>query len=133
MNPGLVLLEVNCVVVVYSAVLLGGIGFVFGLFLSFVSEKFKVEEDATVRLILEALPGINCGACGYPGCEAYAKAVAKGDKPDKCLPGKKSGVEEAIKEILSKNKKVSWNYNYILHLKEEIYEKFRIGSVLQVV
>ncbi|MCX7654355.1 MAG: RnfABCDGE type electron transport complex subunit B [Fervidobacterium sp.] len=94
-------------VVVYSAVLLGGIGFVFGLFLSFVSEKFKVEEDATVRLILEALPGINCGACGYPGCEAYAKAVAKGDKPDKCLPGKKSGVEEAIKEILSKNKKVS--------------------------
>jgi electron transport complex protein RnfB len=92
---------VNGVVVVYSAVLLGGIGFAFGLFLSYVSEKFKVEEDPTVKLILEALPGINCGACGYPGCEAYAKAIAKGDKPDKCLPGKKSGVEEKIRQILS--------------------------------
>ncbi|AMW33366.1 electron transport complex protein RnfB [Fervidobacterium changbaicum] len=88
-------------VVVYSAVLLGGLGFAFGLFLSYVSEKFKVEEDPTVKLILEALPGINCGACGYPGCEGYAKAIVKGDKPDKCLPGKKSGVEERIKEILS--------------------------------
>ncbi|SHN52115.1 RnfABCDGE type electron transport complex subunit B [Fervidobacterium gondwanense] len=87
--------------VIYSAVLLGGLGFAFGLFLSYVSEKFKVEEDPTVQLILEALPGINCGACGYPGCEGYAKAIAKGDKYDKCLPGKKNGVEERIKEILA--------------------------------
>jgi len=89
------------VVVVYSAVLLGGLGFAFGLFLSYVAEKFKVEEDPTVKLILEVLPGINCGACGYPGCEGYAKAIVKGDKLDKCLPGKKSGVEEKIRQILS--------------------------------
>jgi len=91
------------VVVVYSAILLGGLGFAFGLFLSFVSEKFKVEEDPTVLLVLAALPGANCGTCGYPGCEGYAKAIVeKGDKADKCSPGRASGVEEKIKEILSK-------------------------------
>lgn len=91
-------------VIIYSAILLGSIGFLFGMFLSVMSEKFKVEEDPTVAMILEALPGINCGACGYPGCEGYAKAVAKGDKPDKCLPGKKTGLEEKIKEILASKK-----------------------------
>jgi len=92
---------VKKVVVVYSAILLGGLGFAFGLFLSFVSEKFKVEEDPTVLLVLAALPGANCGTCGYPGCEGYAKAIVeKGDKADKCSPGRASGVEEKIKEIL---------------------------------
>ncbi|HCI28970.1 MAG TPA: RnfABCDGE type electron transport complex subunit B [Fervidobacterium sp.] len=90
-------------VIVYSAILLGGLGFAFGLFLSYVGEKFKVEEDPTVMLVLATLPGANCGACGYPGCEGYAKAIVdNGDRPDKCLPGKKSGAEERIKEILSK-------------------------------
>ncbi len=92
-------------VILYSAALMGTLGFAFGLFLSYVSEKFKVEESPIVKEILEALPGINCGACGYPGCEGYAKAIVKGDGIDKCLPGKKSGVEEKIKEILANAKK----------------------------
>ncbi|MDR3302993.1 MAG: hypothetical protein LBS86_01125 [Treponema sp.] len=23
------------------------------------------------------LPGANCGACGYPGCDAYSASIAK--------------------------------------------------------
>ncbi|QTA37670.1 RnfABCDGE type electron transport complex subunit B [Thermosipho ferrireducens] len=88
-------------VVVYSALVMGALGLAFGLFLAYSNEKFKVEEDPKVKMVLEVLPGINCGACGYPGCEGYANAVVKkGDSYDKCLPGRKSGVTEKIKEIM---------------------------------
>ncbi|MBO8160203.1 MAG: RnfABCDGE type electron transport complex subunit B [Thermosipho sp. (in: Bacteria)] len=90
-------------VILYSALLMGLLGLGFGLFLAFSNEKFKVEVDPRVELITEILPGINCGACGYPGCEGYANAIVKkGDAIDKCLPGKKSGVQDKIKEILDK-------------------------------
>lgn len=49
---------------------------------------FAVETDETVSKIQEALPNANCGACGYSGCEGYAKAVAAGEAPNnKCKPG----------------------------------------------
>ncbi|SHH22627.1 RnfABCDGE type electron transport complex subunit B [Thermosipho atlanticus] len=92
-------------VVLYSALVMGALGLAFGLFLAYSNEKFKVEADPRVEMIINVLPGINCGACGYPGCEGYANAIVKkGDAIDKCLPGKKSGVQEKIKEILDSNK-----------------------------
>jgi len=86
--------------VVYSAVLLSVLGLAAGIFLAYSAEIFKVKEDPRLKLIIEVLPGLNCGACGYPGCEGYAKAILKGDEPNKCLPGKNSGVEQKIREIL---------------------------------
>nr|WP_221236830.1 RnfABCDGE type electron transport complex subunit B [Thermosipho japonicus] len=84
---------------------MGALGLGFGLFLAFSNEKFKVEVDPRIEQITKVLPGINCGACGYPGCEGYAAAIVKkGDAIDKCLPGKKMGVSEKIKEILEQNK-----------------------------
>lgn len=48
----------------------------------------KVEEDDTVKRIRECLPGVNCGACGYTGCDGYAKALAEGTaKTNLCVPG----------------------------------------------
>ena len=89
-------------VVFYSTLVLSVIGLVAGLFLAYSAEVFKVQEDPRLKKLLEILPGANCGACGYPGCEGYAKAVLKGEAPtDRCLPGKKSNVEEKIKSILS--------------------------------
>ncbi|MEA1885015.1 MAG: RnfABCDGE type electron transport complex subunit B [Thermotogota bacterium] len=85
-----------------SILLLGALGLVFGTFLAFAAKKFEVKEDPRLEKIMEALPGVNCGACGYPGCEAFAKAVIKGEAPkDGCLPGKRQGVPEKIKEIMS--------------------------------
>lgn len=87
--------------VIYSALVMAALGLGFGLFLAYSNEKFKVEVDPRVEKVLEVLPGINCGACGYPGCEGYANAIVKkGDATNKCLPGKKMGVEEKIKKIL---------------------------------
>ena len=65
-----------------SAVLTLGIaGLVFGGFLALAAQRFKVEEDPRVAEILAALPGANCGACGFPGCAGLAEAVARGELP----------------------------------------------------
>jgi RnfABCDGE-type electron transport complex B subunit len=54
------------------------IAFALGLALGFFKEFFAVKEDPLIGQIREALPGANCGACGFPGCDAYAASVAKG-------------------------------------------------------
>jgi electron transport complex protein RnfB len=54
-----------------------------------------VKEDPRVELALEALPGINCGACGFAGCSGFAAAVAEGAVTvSGCRPG---GQEVAAK------------------------------------
>jgi len=72
-----------------------GLGTGFAVVLLIASEKLKVEVDPKIEQIHEALPQIDCGACGFAGCGSYAKAVA--NKPDligKCAPG---GTETAEK------------------------------------
>lgn len=67
---------------------LGGMGTLFGLCLAFASKKFRVEIDPRAAEIEGALPGANCGACGYPGCQGYAIAVAAGEAEcNLCAPG----------------------------------------------
>jgi electron transport complex protein RnfB len=74
---------------------LGGIGLVAAVALGFAAKKFAVKVDPRELAILEVLPGVNCGACGYPGCSGYAKALAAGEAtPDQCPPG---GLEVAAK------------------------------------
>lgn len=78
---------------------MGALGFALGIMLAIASKKFAVQESNISKQILAVLPGINCGACGYPGCDGYAKALEKGAPTDKCIPGKKE-TEDKIKAIL---------------------------------
>lgn len=57
---------------------LGGLGLFFGIVLALAAKKFAVKQDLNVALIREALPGANCGACGYAGCDELAKAISLG-------------------------------------------------------
>ena len=76
------------------------IGLVAGVVLTFANKFFFVPEDKTEKQIRECLPGVNCGACGFTGCDEYAKALAKGEaKPDLCIPGSTDSAE-AIAKIL---------------------------------
>ncbi len=78
-----------------SILVLGFLGLFFGSGLAFASKKFAVEVDPKVDEILAILPGANCGACGVPGCSAYAEAVAAGRvPPNKCVPGGKDVAEK---------------------------------------
>lgn len=65
------------------------VGAISAVLLYFVSRKFHVEEDPRIGLVTEALPGANCGGCGYPGCAGFAKACVESDSLDGlfCTPG----------------------------------------------
>ena len=60
---------------------LGALGLVFGLVLAIASKVFAVQTDERLEPITQALPGANCGGCGYAGCGAYAEAVLNGEAP----------------------------------------------------
>lgn len=79
---------------------LGGMGLVFGAVLAFASKKFAVESDPKVEAIREILPGANCGACGYPGCDGFAAAVAAGEAPVEGCPVGGQSTAEGIASIL---------------------------------
>jgi formate dehydrogenase beta subunit len=67
---------------------IGGIGLAASILLGIASKVFYVEIDPIVQAVAEALPGANCGACGFAGCSSCAKAIAKGAaSPDACLAG----------------------------------------------
>lgn len=61
--------------IITSILILAVLGFAVAIMLGFASKIFYVEEDPRVEAVLEALPGANCGGCGYAGCEGYANAV----------------------------------------------------------
>ncbi|MGC8545261.1 MAG: RnfABCDGE type electron transport complex subunit B [Athalassotoga sp.] len=88
---------------VYSILILGIMGFGIGLALSVAAKKFEVKEDPKVKEIIKVLPGANCGMCGYAGCAAYAHAIVEQHASfDLCVPGRKGGVGEKVKEIMTK-------------------------------
>lgn len=74
--------------VLIAVAVVAGIGLLIGLILAVASIVMAVPKDEKAEAVLELLPGANCGACGYSGCEGYAKALAKGEaKPGLCSPG----------------------------------------------
>lgn len=84
--------------ILWPAIVLGALGLLFGLVLAFASKKFKVEKDDRVDLVREALPGANCGGCGYAGCDALAEAIVKGEAAiNKCPVGCEAAAEKIAK------------------------------------
>jgi len=57
------------------------LAFILGILLGFFKKVFSVPVDSRIQEIRNVLSGGNCGACGYPGCDAFAKAVAEGKAP----------------------------------------------------
>lgn len=81
--------------ILYSALSIGGLGLAFGLGLGIASKKFAIEINPLISEVREALPSANCGACGYAGCDAFAKAVVSGSaKTNGCPVGGASCAEE---------------------------------------
>ncbi len=71
--------------VLEPALILGGVGLIFGMLIAIANRKFKVWEDPRLDGVTALLPGTNCGACGYPGCRAFAEGlVAAETEPVGC-------------------------------------------------
>ncbi|MDY6231714.1 RnfABCDGE type electron transport complex subunit B [Peptostreptococcus porci] len=86
--------------IVYAVLVLGVLGLIFGLILDFASKKFAVEVDPKEAEILEALPGANCGGCGFPGCGGLAAAIAKGEAPVNGCPVGGAACAEKVAAIM---------------------------------
>lgn len=86
--------------ILLSAVSLGVMGLLFGAGLAFASKKFAVEVDPRVVAVREAVPGANCGACGFPGCDGFAAAVVRGDAPVNGCPVGGADTATLVAEIM---------------------------------
>jgi H+/Na+-translocating ferredoxin:NAD+ oxidoreductase subunit B len=73
--------------------ILAGLGLLFGIILSVAYKTFKVFEDPRIDIVEEMLPSANCGACGVPGCRAFAETVVnEGTNPAKCTVSSPDGI-----------------------------------------
>ncbi len=102
-------------IILYSLIVLGVMGLFIGLLLSIASRALAVRIDPNIWKILKVLPHINCGACGCPGCQGFAEAVAKGDAdPSACAPGGQKAADEIAKimglKVKPKEKMVALNH-----------------------
>lgn len=85
---------------IYAVASMGGIAAILAAGLGVASRAFEVEVDPRVEEVNEELPGANCGACGYAGCDAFAEAVVEGEAPVSGCPVGGESVTEAIGDIL---------------------------------
>ena len=81
-------------IILITTIVITVIGIIVAAALVFVSNRFHVEADERVTAIREALPGNNCGACGYAGCDAMSEAIASGEAPVNACP-----VDRGVKRL----------------------------------
>jgi Na+-translocating ferredoxin:NAD+ oxidoreductase subunit B len=96
--------------ILIPALVLGATGFILGFLIFLVDKFFHVEVDQRLDTIVSMLPGVNCGACGHPGCQGLAQAIFDGKgKPIQCKPinpEKRKALEDYIAEALKEPKPV---------------------------
>lgn len=82
-----------------AAACVAGIGLICAVILVIAAKFMGVREDSREKELRACLPGVNCGACGYPGCDGYAAALAVGteERTNLCIPG-----ADAVSEKLSR-------------------------------
>lgn len=86
--------------VAIAMLVVGLTGIIIAVLLSVAGEKFKVETDERELAVREALPGNNCGGCGFPGCDGLAAAIVKGEASVSGCPVGGEPVAQAIAQIM---------------------------------
>ena len=86
--------------VLIATVVIGLVGIAVGIALVYIGNKFHVEVDERETAIREVLPGNNCGACGYAGCDAVAAAIVAGEADAAACPVGGAPVTEKINAIM---------------------------------
>ncbi|MGN0551426.1 MAG: RnfABCDGE type electron transport complex subunit B [Acutalibacteraceae bacterium] len=86
--------------ILLAVIIVAAIGLIVGLVLAVASVILAVPKDEKAEAVLAALPGANCGACGFSGCSGYAAALAHGKAElGLCSPGGEETVK-AVAQIL---------------------------------
>ena len=86
--------------IIIATLVLSITGLIVGCALVAAGKKFHVDVDERVTLVRECLPGNNCGACGYAGCDAVAAAIVSGGAPTNACPVGPASMVEKISDIM---------------------------------
>lgn len=86
--------------IIIATLVVAGAGIIIGMILGVADMKLHVDVDEKEQAILEALPGNNCGGCGFPGCSGCAAAIARGEAAVNQCPVGGAPVAQAISEIM---------------------------------
>jgi len=85
---------------IVAPAIMSGLGLFFAVILAVAYRVLRVPEDPRIEAAELLLPGSNCGACGEPGCYAFAeKLVAGGIAPSRCTVADADSID-AIAELL---------------------------------
>lgn len=87
--------------ILIPALILGVTAVCCAVLLTLATMFMSVKKNEKAAKIRDLLPGANCGACGFSGCDGYAAALAEGkaEKTNLCVPGG-DATARAIAEIL---------------------------------
>lgn len=88
------------IAVLIATAVVAGIGLVIGIALVAAGKKFHVEVDEREAKVRSLLPGNNCGACGFAGCDAMAAAIVKGQTPPGSCPVCAADAVKAIGSVM---------------------------------
>ena len=58
------------------------VGLALGIILVICSKVFYVPVNEKIAKLSDAMPGANCGACGFAGCDDYAEKLGNGEETD---------------------------------------------------
>ena len=83
-----------------EALAIGGLGMLAALGLGVAAKVFYVKVDPLVESLEEALPGANCGGCGFAGCSSAAVAIAAGQAEANMCVGGGPEIGIAVAEIM---------------------------------
>lgn len=86
--------------IIIATIVLAAVGIVVGVGLVYIGNKFHVDVDERETAIRDVLPGNNCGACGYAGCDAVAAAIVAGEASAAACPVGGAAVAEQINTIM---------------------------------
>ena len=86
--------------ILWAVAIVGGVGLLIGIVLGFAGKIFAVEVNEKEVAVREALPGNNCGGCGYPGCDGLAAAIANGEADVSACPVGGASTAKAIADIM---------------------------------
>ncbi len=87
-------------IILTTTLVITAIGILVGAGLVYAGRKFHVETDEREAAVRECLPGNNCGACGFAGCDALAAAIVKGEAPVNACPVGGSAAAEKIGAVM---------------------------------
>lgn len=112
----------------FAVVCIAGIGLVAAVMLALADRYLSVKEDPRIGLVTAALPGANCGGCGFPGCDGYARALVAGTAPNGACVAGGEACAAAVAKILGVSATLTEKRVALVKCRGSRSETVRIGD-----